>query len=87
LGDQAAPQYGASNSYSAARFHVRPARSIFSNTLNFCHSAIAALVTLRDGIARSACQEGRRYRVGRRKVSLLLFQPISALMTFLLGGI
>jgi hypothetical protein len=25
-------------------FHVRPARSIFSNALNFCRSAIAALV-------------------------------------------
>jgi len=62
-------------------------RSIFSNGLNLRCSAIAALVTLRDGIARSACQEGRRYRLRRREVSLLLFQPISALMTFLLGGI
>jgi hypothetical protein len=26
------------------RIHVRPARSIFSNALNFCRSAIAALV-------------------------------------------
>jgi TRAP-type uncharacterized transport system substrate-binding protein len=29
---------------SHARAHVRPARSIFSNALNFCRSAIAALV-------------------------------------------
>jgi len=38
---RSAPQHGASDSYSAARF-IRPARSIFSNALNFCRSAIAA---------------------------------------------
>ena len=30
--------------FSTLRVHARPARSIFSNALNFCHSAIAALV-------------------------------------------
>jgi hypothetical protein len=30
--------------FSTLRIHVRPARSIFSNALNFCRSAIAALV-------------------------------------------
>src|SRR6516165_10583049 len=35
--------------FSTLRVHARPARSIFSNALNFCRSAIAALV-------RSPCQ-------------------------------
>jgi hypothetical protein len=58
-----------------------------SNALNLRCSAIAAWSARRDGIAHSARQEGHRYRLRRREVSLLLFQPISALMTFLLGGI
>src|SRR5262245_14130445 len=40
---RSAPQHGASDSYSAARFMSGPARSIFSNALNFCRSAIAGL--------------------------------------------
>jgi hypothetical protein len=30
--------------FSTLRIYVRPARSIFSNALNFCRSAIASLV-------------------------------------------
>jgi hypothetical protein len=41
-----APQHGASDSYSAARFRLEP-RGAFSNALNFCRSAIAALVAER----------------------------------------
>jgi hypothetical protein len=40
------------------RIHVRPARSILSKALNLRRSAIAAFVRRRDGIARSARQEG-----------------------------
>jgi len=35
---------GCTTHFSALGVHVRPARSIFSNALNFCRSAIAALV-------------------------------------------
>jgi hypothetical protein len=41
-----APQHGASDSNSAARFRLEP-RGAFSNALNFCRSAIAALVAER----------------------------------------
>src|SRR6266542_2620208 len=39
-------RHGASDSYSAARFRLEP-RGAFSNALNFCRSAIAALVAER----------------------------------------
>jgi hypothetical protein len=37
-----------STSFLDLRIHARPARSIFSNALNFCCSAIAALVRSPD---------------------------------------
>jgi hypothetical protein len=39
------------------RLYVMPARSIFSNAMNFRCPAIAAFVRCRDGIAHSARQE------------------------------
>jgi len=43
---------GCTTHFSTLRVQVRPARSIFSNALNFCRSAIAALVRSRTVEAR-----------------------------------
>src|SRR5262245_43857819 len=47
------------------RIHLRPARSIFSNALNFAPQSPLSS-SRHDGIAHSACQEGRRYPLRRR---------------------
>jgi hypothetical protein len=49
------------------RYHVRPARSIFSKVLNFCPLRTRPWSARRDGI--TARQEGRRYRLRRRRAS------------------
>ena len=54
------------------RIQVMPARSILSNALNFCRSAIATLVRC------SARQEGHRYRLRRRAIDSA---PFSSLVT------
>src|SRR6516225_4338970 len=64
-------------SLSTLRVHVRPARSIFGETLNFCCSAIAALVRSRDDIAHFVRQEGHRYLLRRRAIDSVPFSSLA----------
>jgi hypothetical protein len=47
---------------------VRPARSIFSNVLNFCRPQSRSWSARREVLPVPFAQEGRRYRLRRRAV-------------------
>jgi hypothetical protein len=60
------------------KVHVRPARSIFSNALNFCRSAIAALVRWPDYSITPSARTKNVSEIARPSVLAVLILTISS---------